>query len=245
MKSGWNSRIEGRAEREQIMPRVGVLLSGCGVQDGSEIYEAVLTLLALEREGATVRAIAPDVDQAMVVNHYTGAEDRREGFGAARHVLTEAARIVRGKIMSTNEISAHDLDALIIPGGYGVVRNLCTYGTDSVDATVNDSVARLIRELNALGKPIGAICVAPILVALALKGKSLSLTVGNDAALAADLGRLGATHVVTGLDEIHIDEANHVVSTSAFLLAQTPLEAQPGIDKLVGTVVRMARHLVA
>ncbi len=112
------------------MPKVGVLLSGCGVQDGSEIYESVLTILALDKAGATWLAMAPDVEQAHVVNHYTGEEERLH----KRHALTEAARIVRGKITSVSEISAHDIDALIIPGGFGVVKNLCTFAADGIEA---------------------------------------------------------------------------------------------------------------
>jgi enhancing lycopene biosynthesis protein 2 len=219
------------------MPRVGVLLSGCGVQDGSEIYEAVLTLLALERAGATVLSMAPDIEQAHVVNHYRGDESRQEG---SRNVLTEAARIVRGEIISTHEISAHDLDALIIIGGYGVTKNLCNYSTMAEAATVNPDVERLIRELNGLGKPIGAMCAGTILVALALRDKRVTMTMGTDG---AGLMRMNAHHMVTNVDQAYVDEQNNVVSTAAFLMAQTPLEAEAGINKLVAEVLRRAEAL--
>ncbi|MDF2439721.1 MAG: hypothetical protein JWN98_705 [Abditibacteriota bacterium] len=219
------------------MPRVGVLLSGCGVQDGSEIYEAVLTLLALERAGATVQAMAPDVEQAHVINHYTGEESRQQD---GRNVLTEAARIVRGDIISTHEISAHDLDALIIIGGYGVTKNLCNYSTMAESATVNPDIERLIREMNGLGKPIGAMCAGPILVALALRGKDVTMTMGSDG---ADMMRLGAHHMVTTVDQAYVDERNNVVSTAAFMLAQSPLEAEAGINKLVAEVLQRAEAL--
>jgi enhancing lycopene biosynthesis protein 2 len=191
------------------MPKVGVLLSGCGVQDGSEVYEAVLTILALERAGATVQALAPDVEQSQIVNHYTGQETRLE----ARGVLTESARIVRGKISSTTSVSAHDLDALIIVGGYGVVKNLCTYAVDGEDATINTDVERLIQELNGLGKPIGAMCAGTTLVALALREKSPTLTIGTDGSAAAGLVRLGTRHTTTEVDQIFVDDANNIVST--------------------------------
>lgn len=218
------------------MPKIGVLLSGCGVQDGSEIYEAVLTVLALERNGATIEALAPDIEQADVVNHYTGQENRTE----SRSVLAEAARIVRGKIKSAREVSAHDLDALIIVGGYGAVKNLCTYAAAGVDAVVNEDVERLVREMNGLGKPIGALCAGPMVVALALRHKQPSLTVGNDGSMAVDIIRLGGSHVVTGLNDIHIDQANNIVTTAAFMLAQSAAEAEPGINKLVEQVVKLA-----
>jgi enhancing lycopene biosynthesis protein 2 len=225
--------------------KVGVLLSGCGVEDGSEVYEAVLSIMAVERGSATVQAMAPDVEQATVINHYTGAEVRTGSAMSSdrRNVLPEAARIVRGKIMSATEISAHDIDALIIPGGYGVVRNLCTFAVDAEDATVNPEVERLIQGMNGLGKPIGALCIAPVLVALALRGKNLHLTVGSDAKTALSLTRLGATHHVTGVEDIHVDNANHIVSTAAFMLAQSVSEAEPGITKLVNRVLQMAREL--
>ena len=221
------------------MPKVGVILSGCGVEDGSEIYEAVLTFLALERSGATVQAIAPDVEQAHVVNHYTGDEMR----GQSRSVLVEAARIVRGKIMSASEVSAHDLDALILVGGYGVVKNLCSYASDGENANINADIGRLIQEMNGLGKPIGAMCAGPIAVALALRGKNPVLTVGNDGSMALGLTRLGATHAVTDVDQVYVDANNNIVSTAAFLLAKSVGEAEPAITKLVNEVVERARQL--
>lgn len=221
------------------MPKVGVLLSGCGVQDGSEVYEAVLTILALERGGATVQALAPDVEQPRIVNHYTGQETRLEN----RNVLTESARIVRGKITSTTSVSSHDLDALIIVGGYGVLNNLSSYSAEGETATVNPDVERLIQEMNGLGKPIGAMCAGTTLVALALREKSPTLTIGTDGSAAAGLVRLGARHVTTEVDQIFVDDANSIVSTAAFYAAQSVSEAEAGITKLVDQVLAMVRHL--
>lgn len=226
------------------MPRIGVLLSGCGVQDGSEIYESVLTILALERAGAEVHAMAPDIEQAHVINHYTGAEVRTGeiGGGATRSVLAESARIVRGKIVSITEVSSHDIDALIIPGGYGAVKNLCTFAADGENATVNHDVARLVQELNGLGKPIGAICAAPIPVALALREKAPTLTIGNDGSTALGLTRIGAQHVEAGVNDIHVDQRNKIVSTPAFMLAESASEAEAGITKLVNQVLQMVQE---
>lgn len=222
--------------------KIGVLLSGCGVQDGSEVYESVLTILALERAGAEAVALAPDIPQFEVINHYRGTELRTgESGGPRRSVLAESARIVRGEIISLTEISAHDLDGLIIPGGFGVTNNLCNYATNGVDADVNAEVKKLIVEMNAIGKPIGALCIAPVLVALCLGDKSPAFTIGNDAKTAVDLQRFGATHHETGVTDIYTDEANSIVSTPAFMLAQTAAEAEPGITKLVGKVLEMAK----
>jgi enhancing lycopene biosynthesis protein 2 len=223
------------------MPKVGVLLSGCGVLDGSEIYESVLTILALERAGADVAAVAPDIEQAQVLNHYRGEELRTgDAGGPSRSVLAESARIVRGKVTSLKEVSAHDFDALIIPGGYGVVNNLCTYANDGINARVDGDVKKLIVEMVSLGKPIGALCIAPVLVALCIGERAPSLTVGNDAKTAIDLQRFGATHIETALDEIHVDQKLRIVSTPAFLMANRALEAEAGINKLVSAVLALA-----
>ena len=224
--------------------KVGVLLAGCGVLDGSEVYEAVLTILALERAGAEVAALAPDIDMTEVINHYRGTDVRTgEAGGPARSVLGQSARIVRGKITSLKEVSAHDFDALIIPGGYGVVKNLCTFAEDGDNADVDVDVRRIINEMVSLGKPIGALCIAPVLVALCIGKRAPSLTVGNDAKTAVALQRLGATHVETKVDEIHVDEKLRIVSTPAFLIAERAIEAEAGINKLVAKVLELAKKL--
>ena len=227
--------------------KVGVLLSGCGVEDGSEVYEAVLTILALEKAGADVLAIAPDVVQAEIYNHYTGHEERGDGRGAnlqpTRNVISESARIVRGQISSVTDTSAHDLDALIIVGGYGVVKNLCTFSADGVNAKVNPEVKRLITEMNGLGKPIGAMCAGSVLLALALPGKNLKLTVGDDAETSVSLQKLGAHTEMTSVSQAFVDAENNVVSTGAFLVGKSAAEVEPGINLLVTEVLKMARAL--
>ncbi len=221
------------------MLKVGVLLSGCGFNDGSEVYEAVLTILALEKAGAAVQAMAPDVEQAIVINHYSGEEER----GQSRNMLVEAGRIVRGQIISTREVSSHSLDALVIIGGWGAVKNLCSYFVDGAQARINPDAERIISELHALGKPIGALSAGPILVAVALKNQNISITIGQDAATAENLAALGATHAPTNVDEIHVDVANKIVSTAAFMLAQTPAEAEPAISALVARVLGFAQDI--
>lgn len=232
------------------MARVGLLLSGCGYADGSEVYEAVLSLLALEKGGAQVQAMAPDVPQAQVVNHYRGAEDRRETAfeisGGTRNVLVESSRIVRGKIISTREMSAHELDALVIVGGWGAVKNLSTFAVDGIDATVNPDVARLIVEMHGLGKPIGALSAGALLVAVTLKGHTqtpLQATIGNDPETAAYFAQVGAQHVESTRDDIVVDEANHLVTTPAFMLSQTAAQIEPGVNQVVARVLEMVQQM--
>jgi enhancing lycopene biosynthesis protein 2 len=224
------------------MIKIGVVLSGCGVEDGSEIYESVLTLLALEKAGATAVALAPDTEQAQVINHYTGQETRLE----TRHVLTESARIVRGKITSISEITAHDIDGVIFVGGYGAAKNLCTYANDGIEATVNPDVEQLILDLISLGKPVGAMCIASVVVALSLRGRENAvpptLTVGEGGNAVVHLQQLGAKHQTTAVDQICIDEHNKIISTAAFMLAESAAEAEPGITKLVDHLVSMVRE---
>lgn len=224
--------------------KVGVLLAGCGVLDGSEIYESVLTILAIERAGAEVAAIAPDVPQDEIINHYSGGELRTGAAGGpTRNVLSESARIVRGKVTSLKEVSAHDFDAIIIPGGYGVTKNLCTYAVDEGEASVNDEVRRLINEMATLRKPIGALCIAPVLIALCLGDKKPSLTVGTDAKVTVDLQRMGAEVIATEVTDIHVDSRLNIVSSAAFLLAESVSEAEAGVTKLVNKVIDLAKAL--
>ncbi len=227
------------------MIKTGVVLSGCGVQDGSEIYEAVLTILALEKAGAQVIALAPDVTQADVINHYTGAETRME----TRDVLAESARIVRGKVQSIQEVTATDLDALILVGGYGATKNLCTFANDGVRGKVNDELNRLIIEMHDLGKPIGSMCMASVVVAMALRGQKEAaqpvLTIGSDERVAASLEAMGVKHQNTRVDQVCVDASNRLVSTPAFMVGEGPAQVEPGISKLVEQVLGMAREMSA
>ena len=174
--------------------KVGVILAGCGVYDGSEIHEAVCTLLALDRAGAEAICMAPDVDQA-VVNHLTGEEIP----GASRNVLEESARIARGNIRNITDVKAGDLDALIFPGGFGAAKSLCSFATKGTECTANPDVARLVREVVAANKPLAASCIAPALIARILGDdkRAPSLTVGTDPATAVKY-QIAVMCVITG-----------------------------------------------
>jgi enhancing lycopene biosynthesis protein 2 len=216
--------------------RVGVILAGSGYLDGSEIQEATLTLLFLDKRGAKVTAMAPDVRQMHVVDHVKGEAAGSE----ARNVLHEAARITRGAIVDVKTVKVEDLDALIIPGGYGAAKNLCTFATEGVKLQVNPDVERLVRDMAAAGKPLGFVCIAPVIAAKVLGAKKVKLTIGNDPATAAALNALGAVHVDTPVDQIVVDEKNRVVSTPAYMLGPTIAPVAAGIERLVGAVLEMA-----
>jgi len=219
-----------------IQKRVGVILAGSGYLDGAEIQEATLTLLFLDRKGAKVTAMAPDVAQMHVVDHLKG-----EPAGAEkRNVLAEAARITRGNIQDVRNVKAADLDALILPGGYGAAKNLCTFATDGVKLQVNPDVERLVRDMASAGKPLGFVCISPVIAAKVLGAKKVKLTIGNDPATAAAVNALGAVHVDSPVDQIVVDERNKVVSTPAYMLGPTIAPVAAGIEKLVSAVLEMA-----
>jgi enhancing lycopene biosynthesis protein 2 len=215
---------------------VGVILSGSGFLDGAEIQEATLTLLFLDRRGAKVTAMAPNVDQMHVVDHAKG----KPASGEHRNVLAEAARITRGAIADVKTVKASDLDALILPGGYGAAKNLCTFATEGVKLTVNPDVERLVHDMAAAGKPIGFICISPVIAAKVLGSRKVKLTIGNDPDTAAALNAMGAVHVDALVDQIVVDEKNKVVSTPAYMLGPSIAPVSAGIEKLVAAVLEMA-----
>ncbi len=218
------------------MPKVGICLSGCGVNDGSEIHESVITLLALDRAGAEIVFMAPNVTQTKVVNHLTGDE-----MAESRNVLVESARIARGNISDIAEVSARDVDALIFPGGFGAALNLCDFALKGADCDINPEVERLIKEMITARKPIGVICIAPAMLSRALKDLDLKpeLTVGNDPGTAGQMGRLGTVHVECPVQEFVVDERYKIVSTPAYMLAGRVSEAAAGIEKLVKKVLAL------
>ncbi|MFH1983620.1 MAG: isoprenoid biosynthesis glyoxalase ElbB [Pseudomonadota bacterium] len=214
---------------------VGVMLSGCGVFDGAEIHEAVLTLLAIGRAGATARCMAPDVDQLHVINHITQQE-----MAETRNVLVESARIARGEIVDVASVSAGDLDALIIPGGFGAAKNLSDFAVKGPDATVLPAVKKIISDMLDAGKPVGAICIAPATLTKAVAHRNPQVTIGSDAGTAAAIETMGGHHVSCTVDMIHVDAANRIVTTPAYMLGPGIVDVAVGIEKLVAKVLEMA-----
>ncbi len=216
--------------------KVGVMLSGCGVFDGSEIHEAVLTLLALDKAGAEIVCMAPDMDQVHVINHLT-----QEQVKEKRNVLVESARIARGKIKNLKDVKASDLDALIMPGGTGAAKNLSTFAIQGTDAQVNPEVKRLLNEMVSAGKPVGAICIAPATLTKALSDKKPQVTIGNDLNTAQAIEKMGGGHKNCTVDMIHVDENNKIVTTPAYMLGPGIKDIAVGIEKLVNKVVSMIK----
>ena len=218
------------------MKKVGVLLSGCGVNDGAEIHESVLTMLFLDKAGVEMILMAPNIDQMHVINHYTGQE-----MEEYRNVLVESSRIARGEIKDMAEVSGNDLDALIIPGGFGVAKNLCDYAMAGAECSVNPDVYRLIAELRLIEKPIGAICIAPVMMAKILgeQEESANMTIGYDETTSTDIISMGSKHVECPVSEMIIDEEKKIVTTPAYMEAKSIKEAAEGIEKLINQILSM------
>lgn len=214
--------------------RIAVILSGCGLFDGSEIYESVLTLLRLDQNGAQFQCFAPEMAQHHVINHITGEE-----MPESRNVLIEAARLARGDIQRLTECQVADFDGLIIPGGFGAAKNLSDFALTGAKMSVQDDVLNTVQAFSKTKKPVGLICIAPAMAGK-LFGKGVRCTVGNDAETADAMRQTGAEPVDCPVHDIVVDDAHRLVSTPAYMLANRISEAATGINRLVDKVLEMA-----
>jgi len=216
------------------MKNIAVILSGCGVYDGSEIHEAVLTLLAIERAGAKYRCFAPNINQHHVINHCTGQVIAQE----QRNVLVESARISRGDTESLTEFHIDEFDALIVPGGFGAAKNLSDFAINGETMAVDEQVITVCQAFARAKKPAGYMCIAPVMIP-EIYGRDAHATIGKDKAIAESLSNIGLVHEDCAVDDIVVDDVRKLVSTPAYMLATSLLEAESGINKLVAKVVKM------
>ncbi|VVO11902.1 isoprenoid biosynthesis glyoxalase ElbB [Pseudomonas fluorescens] len=216
--------------------KVAVILSGCGVYDGAEIHESVITLLRLDQRGAQVQCFAPNIAQLHVINHLTGEE-----MSESRNVLVESARIARGNIKDIGEADVAEFDALIVPGGFGSAKNLSNFAIEGAGCTVQPEVLALAEAFAEASKPVGLICISPALAAK-IYGPGVTCTIGNDADTAAAMNKMGATHADCAVTEIVEDKARKLVSTPAYMLAQSISEVASGINKLVDRVLELTHE---
>lgn len=212
------------------MKKFAVILCGSGSLDGSEIHEATMALLAIDKHDHSYTVFAPDDDQYEVVNHLT-----QEVMNEKRNMLVEAARIARGKISPLSEFNADNFDALIFPGGNGAAKNLFTYGLHGTKMTIREDIAEVIRTVHAQQKPIGAMCIAPILLAKALG--DVVITLGTDEHVAADVHKLGATHINTQQTEIIADKQNMIFTTPCYMLDARISDIEESAYNLIGTIL--------
>jgi|SRR3990167_4396272 len=214
------------------MKKIAVILSGCGVFDGSEIHEAVCTLLAIDLENAEYICFAPNISQTRVVNHLT-----QQPVNQQRNVLEESARIARGKIQDIKNANAHDFDAAIYPGGHGAALNLSNFGTKNADMSVNADVLTFARAMKNAKKPQGFICIAPTMIS-AIYGPGILQTIGCDASTTAAIEKMGGKHVECTVLKVVVDKEHCVVSTPAYMLATRISEVFLGVSQLVKDILK-------
>lgn len=212
------------------MKKFAVILNGCGHLDGSEIHESVMTLLAIDRQKCSYTIFAPDMPQYHVMNHLT-----RQPMEGERNMMVEAARIARGNIREISEYRPADFDALVMPGGFGVAKNLFTYAIDGVNAKVLDSVRKAIVDTHNARKPIGALCISPVLVTKVLG--DITVTVGSDPGTIADVEKMGASHVNTNITEVISDKQNLIFTTPCYMLDATIADIADSAENLISTML--------
>jgi enhancing lycopene biosynthesis protein 2 len=210
-------------------PKFAVVLSGNGVFDGSEIHETTLSLHAIMKHGGTYEIFAPDIQQHHVINHITGEEMKEE-----RNVLIESARIARGQINNLKDFNADDFDAILFPGGFGAAKNLSTFAFDGPNCKINGEVENAIRAMKDQEKPIGALCISPVLVAKILG--DVQLTIGQDKDTADAVEQMGAKHKKTGHGEVVMDKENKVFTTPCYMLDANILQIAEGADNVVQAI---------
>ena len=210
--------------------KFAIIIGGCGHKDGSEIHETTMTMLAIEKNDATYELFAPDREQHHVINHLTGEE-----MAESRNLLVEAARIARGNIKSLEEFNVVDFDAVIFPGGFGVAKNFFNYAFKGAKASVDPQIEQLIKKVYAAQKPIGALCIAPVLLAKVLK--DITVTIGNDEGTAQDVVKMGSTNINTSSGEVISDKRNRIFSTPAYMLDASIADIAEGADNLISDML--------
>ncbi len=227
----------GNPHAAQRPPRVGVLLYGAGMMDGTEVQEAVLVLLALDRAGAQIVPIAPSGIQAEVVNHQTGAAVS----GEQRDMLVESARISHGGVVPLDSVEPEDLDALVIPGGLGFVKSVTTFGKDGAGFAYDPALGQLLGDLHRQGKPLGFLCITPVLAAKLFGAEHPRLTIGGDAGMMSILEGLGARPVPATAEEVVVDEEARIVTSPAYMVGPSVSHVAVGIAKAVDRVLELVR----
>lgn len=212
------------------MKKFAVVLCGCGCYDGSEIHESVMTLLAIDRNECQYSIFAPDADQYHVINHYT-----KQATNEKRNMLAEAARIARGDIQPLTALKAGDFDAVVFPGGFGAAKNLFTYALEGTNAVVIPEVERVVCEFHTAHKPIGALCIAPVMIAKILG--NITITVGVDEKTIADVESFGAKHINTQQTEVIADKENKVFTTPCYMLPATIGDIADCADNLIKAIL--------
>ena len=214
------------------MKKFAVVLSGCGVFDGAEIHEATLSMYAIKKQGAAYDVFAPDVKQHHVINHITGEE-----MNETRNVMVEAARIARGKIKPLSQFDPDAYDAILLPGGFGAAKNLCSFAFDGPDCKVDPDTEKALKGMHKAGKPIGALCISPVILAKVLD--NVKLTIGQDQGTAEAVTKMGATHLSTNHGEVVSDDKHKVFTTPCYMLDADIVQIGEGAENIVQAMLEV------
>ncbi|HON20938.1 MAG: isoprenoid biosynthesis glyoxalase ElbB [Bacteroidales bacterium] len=213
------------------MKKFAVIISGCGNMDGAEIHETLMTLLAIEKKECEYELFAPDKEQHHVINHLTKKE-----MPEKRNMLVEAARIARGNIKDISAFSIKNFDAVVFPGGYGVAKNFFTYAFDGINAKVLPEIEKIIKDTHAAGKPIGALCISPVLIAKVLG--DVTVTIGHDKNTTDDIISMGANHINSAPTDVVSDRKNKIFTTPCYMLNARLVEIAEGVENLIETMLQ-------
>lgn len=219
----------------RTMKTIAVILSGCGNKDGAEVTEVVSTLIAISAAGAKYELFAPNIDYHPM-NHLNGEIDTL----TLRNTLIEAARLARGQIKDLNQLKEADYEAIVFPGGFGAAIHLSNWAQKGAKCIVHSEVVRVIQEFHQASKPIGAICIAPTLIAKVLGGENVTLTIGNDKETSAEISKTGAIPVDCPVDDFITDRLHKVITTPAYMYDTLPDKVFKGISRLINELVEMA-----
>lgn len=214
------------------MKKIAIILSGCGVFDGSEIHEATLTMLAITKQQASYTCYAPNINQHHVINHITGKEMDQQ-----RNVLIESSRIARGKILDLKKLDPNNFDAVVFPGGFGVAKNLSNFAFKGNNCNVNSEIESVVKDFWKAKKPIGALCISPAIIAKILP--NLIVTIGNDKNTITEIEKMGTKHQVTNHGEITIDTDNKIVTSPCYMLDANILQIEQGINNLITKILEI------
>ena len=219
------------------MPRFAVVLSGCGRADGSEIHESVTALLAIDEQGCSYQCFAPDIKQAAVINNLTSEISKEE-----RNVLVEAARIARGNIKPLDELDINEFECILFPGGMGAISNWCDFNVKGLDCNVEKSISKILEQAYKNKKVIGAMCIAPVLIAKVLGKYGIKITIGNDRSVAEEIMKTGASHENKEATEVCVDDKNLIVTTPAYMLALSIKEVAVGAKTMISSMINLYQN---
>ncbi len=214
------------------MKKFAIILSGCGVYDGTEIHEAVMAMLAVKRNAAEYSIFAPDKEQMHVVNHLNG-----EVMNETRNVLTESARIARGSITPLGQLKSGAYDGLILPGGYGAAKNLSSYAVAGSAMMADPEIEVVLRDFHAAARPIGAMCISPVILAKIFV--DADLTIGKDPGTASHIEAMGARHHISGHGTVIIDHKNRFVTTPCYMIDASIADIAEDADQMVKAMLKL------